>query len=38
MALVNHVQLVINAQQIQIYRSYVKLENIGTTETNNYLY
>ena len=28
MALVNHVQLVINVQQLQIYQSRVKQENI----------
>ena len=37
MALVNHVQLVINVQQLQIYQSRVKQENIGRTEINKYI-
>ena len=36
MALVNHVQLVINVQQSQTYQSYVKRENIGTKQKLSY--
>ena len=38
MALVKHVQLVTNAQQLQIYQSHVKQENIGRTEINKYIF
>ena len=38
MALVNHVQLVINVQQLQIYQSHVKQENIGRIEINKYIF
>ena len=38
MALVSHVQLVINVQQLQIYQSHVKQENIGRTEINKYIF
>ena len=37
MAHVKHAQLVVNVQQLQIYQSHVKQENIGGTEINKYV-